>query len=209
MGLELDDLSEWEARLVQLGLKAAGFYTGTTRGRPGPLTRDALRRYREAEGAVDSFPEIFAQVAEAEVGEKEYGNNGGPAVRRYQGASWLQPGAWPWCAAFVCWVYREAVVRTERPAPFSRPRTAGAWDFERWARDNGVPLLKPATSETVRRGDIVVFTFSHIGIAVADEQGGLVETVEGNTNDAGSREGDGVYRKKRAKRKIRSVIRLG
>jgi hypothetical protein len=32
-----------------------------------------------------------------------------------------------------------------------------------------------------------------------------VETVEGNTNQAGSREGDGVYRKRRLKRQIYAV----
>jgi hypothetical protein len=55
----------------------------------------------------------------------------------------------------------------------------------------------------------VVFTFSHIGIAVSPpDEDGNVATVEGNTDAAGSREGGGVYRKSRHVSKIRSRIRF-
>jgi hypothetical protein len=61
----------------------------------------------------------------------------------------------------------------------------------------------------IKAGDIVIFTFSHIGIATsAPDKKGNVETIEGNTNGAGSREGDGVYRKTRHVSKIRSRIRV-
>jgi hypothetical protein len=58
-------------------------------------------------------------------------------------------------------------------------------------------------------GDLVIFTFSHIGIAVSspDKMGNLA-TVEGNTDSAGSREGGGVYFKTRNLSKIRSRIRF-
>jgi uncharacterized protein YijF (DUF1287 family) len=73
--------------------------------------------------------------------------------------------------------------------------------------DNSAKLKKPITN--VRRGDIVIYTFSHIGIAVGEpDEDGMVYVVEGNTNNAGSREGDGVYRKHRHLSKIRSVIRF-
>jgi hypothetical protein len=93
---------------------------------------------------------------------------------------------------------------------FLRPETAGAWDFEKWCLsvDDSVKLHKPHKGD-IRRGDIVVFTFSHIGIAVGDiGKDGIVQTVEGNTNSDGAREGDGVYRKRRHVSKIRSVIRF-
>jgi len=74
--------------------------------------------------------------------------------------------------------------------------------------DDSVKLKKPHKND-IRKGDIVVFTFSHIGIAVADiDADFFVHTVEGNTNSDGAREGDGVYRKKRHSSKIRSVIRF-
>ena len=93
---------------------------------------------------------------------------------------------------------------------FQRPRTAGAWDFENWCKsaDNSVKLKKPHTGD-IKRGDIVCFTFSHIGIALGSpNEDGNVLTCEGNTNGAGSREGDGVYKKTRNISKIRSRIRF-
>ena len=155
-----------------------------------------------------SFRDRLVFIACAETGTKEVGDNGGDRVREYQAATWLEPSAWPWCAAFICWIVREAMSDSEK---FTRPRTAGAWDFENWARGKhgvvpGVRLIKPAAG--VKAGDIVVFTFSHIGVATADSTGNSVLTVEGNTNAAGSREGDGVWAKTRKLSQIRSIIRF-
>lgn len=152
--------------------------------------------------------EQLAKIAESQIGVRETKTNGGKKIEEYQRATWLPPAAWAWCAAFVCWCVREAM--GSEKYTFTRPRTAGAWDFENWCRsvDNSVKLRKPHKND-IKRGDIVVFTFSHIGIAVSDiSADGMVTTVEGNTNGAGSREGDGVYRKQRHSSKIRSVIRF-
>jgi len=93
---------------------------------------------------------------------------------------------------------------------FKRPRTAGAWDFENWslAQDSTTWTKKPHRGD-IQPGDIVVFKFSHIGVAIsAPDKNGNVQTVEGNTDKAGSREGGGVYRKTRAASSIRSRIRF-
>jgi len=70
-------------------------------------------------------------------------------------------------------------------------------------------MLKKPHKGDIKRGDIVCFTFSHIGIALGspDEAGNLL-TCEGNTNAEGLREGDGVYKKTRNISKIRSRIRF-
>lgn len=61
----------------------------------------------------------------------------------------------------------------------------------------------------IKAGDVVIFTFSHIGIATGSPDAkGNVPTIEGNTNGAGSREGDGVYAKSRNISQIRSRIRF-
>jgi len=207
MKLDLLTLSKTDASLLQAGLRAKGFYSGTTRGLPGPKTLSAYAAYNaSAGGQAGTFGDALADAAEAEVGTLEVGNNGGKRIREYQGSTWLPPGAWPWCAAFVCWCYRAAM---ERAAPgIDRPRTAGAWDFERWARDEGAALMKPPGY--AKRGDIAVYTFSHIGIVTRDQGrgDGSIHTVEGNTNKAGDREGDGVFRKIRPLSKIRSLIRI-
>ena len=109
----------------------------------------------------------------------------------------------------MCWLIKEATEEDE--ITFKPPRTAGAWDFENWARQestHGVELRKP-TNEDIKAGDIVIFTFSHIALAVKDiDPSGYVVTIEGNTNGAGSREGGSVLEKKRHVSKIRSRIRI-
>ena len=163
--------------------------------------------------SASAFANALVRIAEGEVGVMEASrNNTGADLQKYKEATWLAPGAWAWCAAFVCWCYKEALAQNPVQG-VRRPQTAAAWGFEKWAdKQSGVTLFKPATS--IKKGDIVMFTFSHIGIAIADEQGGSVQTVEGNTNVKGERDGggrtrDGVYRKTRAKSLIRSVARTG
>ncbi len=158
------------------------------------------------------FAKSIVSIALAEVGNMESGgNNVGDDIFKYKAASWLDPNsAWPWCAAFVGWCYREAMQQTNASG-ISRPQTALAYDYERWAREQSkVDLYKPPGR--ILAGDLVTFNFSHIGIAVADEASGIVKTVEGNTNTAGTRDGggrviDGVFRKSRVKSSIRAAIR--
>lgn len=153
-------------------------------------------------------------LASAEVGVEEVdGSNCGPRVNEYKAATWLpadQP--WPWCAAFVCWLVMKAMEETgiTETATFKRPRTAGAWDFENWSlkQDQSTWTKKPHGGD-IQPGDIVVFTFSHIGVAVSSSlPDGTIWAIEGNTDTEGSREGGGVYKKKRKLTQIRSRIRF-
>jgi hypothetical protein len=164
--------------------------------------------------AMTTFVKEIIRIAKAEVGVREIANtNCGERVDQYKAATWLNPKkGWAWCAAFVCWVVREAMTSAgvKQTKTFKRPRTAGAWDFENWSleQDKTTNTKKPHDGD-ILPGDIVMFTFSHIGIAVsAPDDDGNVTTVEGNTDDAGSREGGGVYLKSRHLSKIRSRIRF-
>jgi len=161
-----------------------------------------------------TFVKEIIRIAKAEVGVREIANtNCGERVDQYKAATWLNPKkGWAWCAAFVCWVVREAMTSAgvKQTKTFKRPRTAGAWDFENWSleQDKTTNTKKPQDGD-ILPGDIVMFTFSHIGIAVsAPDDDGNVTTVEGNTDTAGSREGGGVYLKSRHISKIRSRIRF-
>lgn len=183
-------------------------------GVDGPVTWNAiLARLSTKETPISggSISDKMVNLARAEIGVSEIdGSNCGPRVDQYKAATWLDPDkGWPWCAAFMCWLVREAIEGED--VPFKRPQTAGAWDFENWARkqvSNGVELRKP-TNEDIKAGDIVVFTFSHIGLAVKDaDSSGYVTTIEGNTNGVGSREGGSVLEKKRHVSCIRSRIRI-
>lgn len=158
-------------------------------------------------------PEIV-RLAKQEVGIEEVnGTNCGPRVNEYKAATWLPADKpWPWCAAFICWIVREAMKSTgiQETKTFKRPQTAGAWDMENWslAQDQSTWTRKPHRGD-IESGDIVVFTFSHIGFAIGrPDEGGYVDTIEGNTDASGSREGGGVYRKRRHISKIRSRIRF-
>ncbi len=158
-------------------------------------------------------PQIV-KLALAEVGVEEVsGSNCGPRVNEYKATTWLPADqAWPWCAAFVCWLVMRAMEDTGvRPTQtFQRPQTAGAWDMENWSlkQDASTWTLKPHKND-IQPGDIVVFTFSHIGVAVsAPMADGTIWTVEGNTDSSGSREGGGVFKKRRKLSQIRSRIRF-
>jgi hypothetical protein len=157
---------------------------------------------------------MIISLARKEVGVEEIdGTNCGPRVNEYKAATNLPPEeSWPWCAAFVCWIVRQAMAATgiKETATFKRPRTASAWGFEGWslAQDATTQTRKPHRGD-IQAGDIVVFTFSHIGIATsAPDAEGYVQTIEGNTDGQGSREGGAVLAKRRHVSRIRSRIRF-
>jgi len=90
---------------------------------------------------------------------------------------------WPWCAAFVCWVVREAIRATGGRYTFQRPTTAGAWDLENWslAQDDSTQTRKPPAGD-IQPGDILCYTFSHTGVAISEPDAqGYVQTVEGKS----------------------------
>ena len=153
----------------------------------------------------------IVRLAQAEVGVEEIdGTNCGPRVNEYKAATNLPPReAWPWCAAFICWLVREAMLKGNGPYTFQRPKTAGAWDLENWSlrQDNSTHTLRNPGHD-IRAGDIVIFKFSHVGIAIDSPIDDSVATIEGNTDDAGSREGGGVYRKRRKLSSIKTRIRF-
>ena len=193
-------------------------------GLDGPVTWKTI--YDQVKGESEkpsssSIAEDMVNLAKSEIGVSEIdGTNCGPRVDEYKAATWLDPDkGWPWCAAFICWLVREAI--ENKDVDFKRPQTAGAWDFENWARKQegkGVALYKPVGEilnrqdndrPYIRKGDIVVFRFSHIGLAIGEPMSnGHVATIEGNTNGAGSREGGSVLEKNRRVSSIRSVIRI-
>jgi hypothetical protein len=53
----------------------------------------------------------LVDLAKKEIGVEEVnGSNCGPRVDEYKAATWLNPKkGWPWCAAFICWLFREGM----------------------------------------------------------------------------------------------------
>lgn len=165
---------------------------------------------------MNTIAEAVADAAESKVGVRESGGaNKGSALKPFFEADSYDPNGsrdgddgYPWCAAFVCWCVMVAVAG--RIITFARPRTPSAWGLESWslAQDRSTWTRRSPGNDIVR-GDIIVFKFSHCGIAVSSpDEKGRFYCVEGNTNAYGSREGDGVYRKRRSISKVRSRIRF-
>lgn len=163
-----------------------------------------------------TIAEALTLAAESQVGKREEGGpNQGRDLQKFFDSDNYDPNGpkpgdsgYAWCAAFVCWCVYQAV--RDLKISWNRPVTPGAWAYEAWVRNqnSSVQLIKPHGGD-IRRGDIVVFVKSHIGIATGKPDGaGRVATVEGNTNSVGGREGDGVWAKRRPITDIRSVIRI-
>lgn len=135
----------------------------------------------------------------AEIGVRELtGNNDGYHVEKYLASTKLGKG-YAWCAAFVNWNYRRCGVIGPQ---------AAAWSPS-WFVPGKITVHSFNTPETwvaVKQGDVFGIYFQNKGriahVGFIDEIKNNIRTVEGNTNDAGSREGDGVYRKYRLKKQI-------
>jgi hypothetical protein len=93
---------------------------------------------------------------------------------------------------------------------YHRPTTASAWGLERWSlkQDNST-WTKKKPFRDILPGDIICFNFSHCAFAVSEcDETGFFQTVEGNTDDGGSREGGAVMRRWRRSSQVRSRIRF-
>lgn len=171
----------------------------------------------------------IVQLASREVGVREGPqNNTGDRIEVYQSATWLQPAAWPWCAAFTCWVLDAALQTPEGVGWLSRHRLtrerfrckdASAFGWIKWAERHQLLVFDEHSNDHLpAAGDFVVFDFSHIGLLSRNFGAGAtvaepttIETIEGNTNGRGERDsvsGDGVWRKIRNINLVRAYIRI-
>jgi len=135
-----------------------------------------------------------------EIGVRELtGNNDGERVEEYLASCGLTRGN-AWCAAFVTWCFKKSGVKT----------VVSAWSPS-WFAKNVIYTKGARDNLTPERADVFGIYFANLGriahVGFIDEwkSGSYCMTVEGNTNDVGSREGDGVYRKRRLKSQIYKV----
>lgn len=136
--------------------------------------------------------EKVIRVAQGTVGWREEPGNSGPLVDKILASVGLKGSRAPWCAAWVVYVGDEAFGREKNPYP----RSAWSPDFVKnpdWNRGRG---QKPGPSDAFGIYFSSLGRVAHTGL-VEKLEGKMVVTLEGNTNDDGSREGDGVYRKRR------------
>ena len=163
-----------------------------------------------------SYQSKLADIAREYIGVIETGNNKAGDSKKlldiFNADDLVIDGktdGYPWCAAFVSHCTQRLLKTSPMFPGVKAPREASVSRFlNKWAKEQSCDIFKPNDKDKKpRKGDIVVFTFSHIGIVDSVFAGG-VNTIEGNTNDAGSREGVAVASKKRVNSIIRSYIRL-
>lgn len=146
-----------------------------------------------------SIRERAYRAAASQVGVMETGgNNSGVPLTRYIRSN---GGGGPeaWCGDFQAWAYRQAgskAVTRLWASVFYLGRIAG--------------LHRTSQPE---RGDLVRFTFDHVGMFVKDNGDGTITTIEGNTGASGAVSdsrtgGDGVYLKVRAKGLVQDYLRV-
>lgn len=128
---------------------------------------------------------LLTATSQLGVMEQPKGSNKGPEVEMYLKSVGLG-GGFAWCMAFVYWCVNEASKKMNRPNPLVK--TAGVMDQ---FRKTQLRIL-PKTSIGIKPGDIFILEFAH-GLGhtgfVKSIDNGIVTTIEGNSNEDGSREG--------------------
>lgn len=145
--------------------------------------------------------EQLSRIFAAELGVRELSDkNDGQKVEEYLRYVNLRKGN-PWCAAFVCWALGKAGAANPRSgwSPDLFPEKRVIWKN---SRQLSISLPGNARKTNPQKGDVFGIYFSdkkriaHCGFLESFGNTWAI-TVEGNTNAAGSRDGDGVYRKRR------------
>lgn len=139
---------------------------------------------------------LAVAVTQLGVEEKPRGSNGGPEVSKYLASVGLPTGN-SWCMAFVFWCFAQVGLANQLV------RTGGV--LRQWNEKPGLRVKSP------RPGDIMILDYGkglgHTGI-VERVEGSVIHTIEGNTNDDGSREGYEVCRRTRQLEKVAGFLRV-
>lgn len=127
-------------------------------------------------------------------------SNSGPWVRSYMNGN--EGGEWLWCMGFVQTIIDQAAsaegkdFRTLMPMTFSCD-TVGTFGRQKGLLREFAQVRK--TPSLVKPGDVFLIQkarndWFHTGLVIA-VRNGVFETIEGNTNEDGSSNGIGVYRR--------------
>lgn len=172
-----------------------------------PPTSPLLDDVQEFQSSIDvvympPLDSLVDAIYMSQVGVREAtGHNDGKDVEKYLKSVQLTKGN-AWCAAFVKWTFDQAGIKT----------TITGWSPTAHNKKN-IVYMDGRMKQEIRRGDVFTIWFprlkriGHTGFVQKKFGFNSVMTVEGNTNSAGSREGDGVYVKTRPKSTLYSITR--
>lgn len=203
-GLVVDgDYGDITAELVarfqtESGLEPTGKVDDATFGQLVSPMREVLRK-RVAPMSIYDAVVQYAQAHLAQHPLEVGGQNKGPWVRLYVNGH--EGAQWPWCAGFVTFILHQAAESVNAPMPIQGSYSCD--ELAQQAKSAGLFLPEArANARTVRPGSIFLVRHSdtdwtHTGL-VTSAQDRLMATIEGNTNDDGSREGYEVCARTRA-----------
>lgn len=146
--------------------------------------------------------QLVIDIAASQIGvvEQPRGSNCGPEVDQYIRSVGLNPAedSFPWCVCFCHWVFDQAAKLKHIENPL--PMTAGVHVLWNKGQQTAALVVKPseASAKTVKPGMIFMIDtgggHGHAGL-VAGVSGNHLITIEGNTNQGGSADGYGVFRR--------------
>lgn len=141
-------------------------------------------------------------ITQLGVSEEPKGSNDGKQIKEYlKSAGILVPA--PWCMSFVYWCFDKASKSLSVRNPLVK--TGGV--MRQW---KGASALY-AAKKPYQEGDVFILNLGkglgHTGIIEAVD-GEFAVTIEGNTNDEGSREGYEVARRRRKIASFSGVLRF-
>jgi len=162
---------------------------------------------------------LLVDIAALDVGQMEVTRNRGQAIKKFWPATTYPDGynnREPYCAAAVAywvqqWLRDPLVVQAMSMSPAQlerwRCKSARAFDWLDWAKAKKLRVFGESEYEDVKLGDLMVFDMSHIGI-VTGRLGKNILTIEANTGEKGTRDGEGIFRKSRPYTLTKAFISL-
>lgn len=143
---------------------------------------------------------IETAISQLGVVEIPKGSNAGPDVEKYLKSVGLGKG-YSWCMGFVFWCTAQAALKTGIINPLKK--TAGVIDQYNSRKNLVITVPVP--------GCVFIMDFGkgqgHTGF-VEKIEGDIIHTIEGNTNEDGSREGYEVARRTRKINTIKAFLQL-
>ena len=148
--------------------------------------------------------DLLVAAANAFVGlGEDGGDNRGQMVELFLREVHQPPGQ-PWCAAFVHHVgYWSHYNHGTRRSSWPLPPTASCWVLGEFARERGVLVERPRVGDVFLLYSTKLLRFAHTGVVVevdahaSSAEVAVCTTIEGNTNDDGSRNGYDTLRRSR------------
>lgn len=204
-----EDYSVATARAVT-NFQAARGLTGGTSGKVDQATwQELVAPMARAFGTIvasASFDATVRAVAEQHLREHPIevgGQNCGPWVRAYMDGH--QGPAWPWCAGFVTFVMKQAAEIQGSETPIQGSVSCDVLQAQAEKKRRYVAGSSIGSLASAGLGECCIFLvrntstdWTHTGFAI-DMKHDTFATIEGNTNDEGTREGFEVCKRVRGK----------